>query len=187
MGGASRKSSEPSHTCVPTSCFKGPRQPPSLAHRWVEKAPAEERLPLSGAIWLWHRTAFPSPNARLVPGWWNAKASSLFCLHPFVFTQQGTEQTSESGEEDEPTDEARSAVGSGQEQAALGKARGKHSEILYPARLSPRKVKGCCLWNCGPAFPRAQTSGPRSASATVCTIRQKPAQRCDCGLGLKGH
>lgn len=47
-GGGSRETSELNHTCVPTSCFKGPHQPPSLAHRWVEKAPMEEQLPPSG-------------------------------------------------------------------------------------------------------------------------------------------
>lgn len=92
---------------------RGPRQPPSLARRWVEKAPTEEQLPLPGAIWLWHRTAFPGPNARLMPGWWDAKAGSFFQLRPLMFAQQGTEQTSEPGRGDEHMDEVRSAVGSG--------------------------------------------------------------------------
>lgn len=102
MGGGSSKNSEPNHTRVPASCFKGSLQPPSWACQWVEKAPTEEWLPPSGAIWPWHRPAFPSPNARLMPGWWGAKASSLFHLRPLIVTQQGTEQTSELGEEDEP-------------------------------------------------------------------------------------
>lgn len=55
-----------------------------------------------------------------MPGWWDAKASSLFHLHPLMFAQQGTEQTSEPGREDEPLDEARPAVGSGWEQTAVG-------------------------------------------------------------------
>lgn len=65
----------------------------------------KEQLPLSGAIWLQHRTSFPSPNARLMPGWWDANASSLFHLHPLMFTQQGTEQISKPGGEDEHVDE----------------------------------------------------------------------------------
>lgn len=61
----------------------------------------EEQLPPSGAIWLGHRTAFAGPNASLMPGWWDAKASPLFYLHPLMFAQQGTE----SGREDEHVDE----------------------------------------------------------------------------------
>lgn len=48
-----------------------------------------------------------------MPGWWDAKAGSLFHLRPLMFAQQGTEQTSEPGREDEHMDEVSSAVGSG--------------------------------------------------------------------------
>lgn len=37
-----------------------------------------------------------------------------------MFAQQGTEQTSEPGREDEPLDEVRPTVGSGWEQTAVG-------------------------------------------------------------------
>lgn len=63
---------------------KGPHHLHFLVHRWFEKAPTEERLPLPGAIWLCHRTDFPSPNARLMPGSWDAKAGSLFYLRPLM-------------------------------------------------------------------------------------------------------
>lgn len=55
-----------------------------------------------------------------MPGWWDAKASSLFQLHPLMFAQQETEQTTEPGREDKHVEEVRSTVGSGQEQIAVG-------------------------------------------------------------------
>lgn len=48
-----------------------------------------------------------------MPGQWDAKASSLLHLHPLMFAQQGTEQTSEPGREEEHVDEVSSAAGSG--------------------------------------------------------------------------
>lgn len=87
------------------SCFKGSSSASLFGKKGVERAPMKERLPLSGAIWLQHRTAFPSLNARLMPGWSDAKASSLCHLHALMFTQQGTEQISEPGGEGEHVDE----------------------------------------------------------------------------------
>jgi len=65
-----------------------------------------------------------------MPGWWGAKASSLFQLHPLMFAQQETEQTSEPGSEDKHVDEVRSTVGSGQEQIAMGQR--KEDSISSP-------------------------------------------------------
>lgn len=65
-----------------------------------------------------------------MPGWWDAKVSSLFQLHPLMFAQQETEQISEPGREDKHVDEVRSTVGSGQEQIAMGQR--KEDSISSP-------------------------------------------------------
>lgn len=119
-GGGSKENSELNRTCVFTSYFRGSPSAPSWADRWVEKAPTDEQLPSPGLSGFGAGPLSPA----LMPGWWDAKASSLFHLCLLMFSQQGTEPTSEPGREEEHMDEVRSTIGSPWEQTAEGQRKG---------------------------------------------------------------